>query len=314
MLEGIYCGKENCYDVLELDRSATKRDIAKKYRLLAKKYHPDLHRDAKAKEIASEQFKSLANAYEILKDEGARADYDYMLDNPDEYYANYYRYYRRRVAPQVDVRLVIFVTITIISVVQYYSKWQNYDRAIRSFMMIPKYKNQAIDIAKQDGLLPVNDKRSRKISKAQFEEDKERIIRQIIEEKMDIKGAYAKPTIQDILWIQLITLPYTLFKWFYWYVSWFVRHTILKQPYNDEEKLYIIRKYLKMNPHQFETELETKRDLFFKKELWIRENFDLWFEEERETFKKQLAENTKYKQYRRYIKNHGVGRMTFDDS
>lgn len=267
-----------------------------------------------AKQIAAEQFKLLATAYETLKDEGTRADYDYMLDNPDEYYANYYRYYRRRVAPQVDVRLVIFVTITIISVVQYYSKWQNYERAIRSFMSIQKYKNQAMEIAKSEGLLPKNDKKNRKIPKAQMEQEKERVIKKIIEDKMDIKGAYAKPTLRDILWIQLILLPYSLFKYLYWYLSWFVRHTILQQPFDEEEKLYIIRKYLKMSEHQFESELDTKKDLFLSRELWIRENFDQWFEEEKENVKKQLAENNKYKQYRRYIKNHGIGRMTFDDS
>ena len=39
-------------------------------------------------------FQQIANAYEILKDEESRTDYDYMLDNPDEMYRHYYRYYR----------------------------------------------------------------------------------------------------------------------------------------------------------------------------------------------------------------------------
>jgi DnaJ homolog subfamily C member 25 len=36
-------------------------------------------------------FKRLANAYEILRDDEARKDYDYMLDNPEAYYQHYYR-------------------------------------------------------------------------------------------------------------------------------------------------------------------------------------------------------------------------------
>jgi len=36
----------------------------------------------------------------------------------DEFYYNYYKYYRRRMAPKVDVRIVIVVTISVISVVQ----------------------------------------------------------------------------------------------------------------------------------------------------------------------------------------------------
>lgn len=311
LMEGLYCGKENCYDVLEVTREATKSEIAKNYRRLARQYHPDLHRTQEAKDNAEIQFKIIANAYEILKDEESRTDYDYMLDNPDEYYAHYYRYYRRRVAPKVDVRIVLIVTISIISIVQYYSSWQKYDTAIKYFTTVPKYRNRALDIAKQDGLL--TDKKSKGKNKTSKEET-ENIIRKIIEDKMDIKGAYAKPQIKDILWIQILILPYTIFMYIHWYISWFWRHTVLKQPYSEEEKLYIIRKYLKMGQHQFDSQEDDKIQEYLDKELWIRENFDEWFKEEEEKTKKMLAENNKYKQYRRYMKNHGVGRMTFDDS
>lgn len=310
LLEGIYCGKENCYDVLEVTREVTKSEISRSYRRLAKQYHPDLHRTPEAKEVAETQFKRIANAYEILRDEEARSDYDYMLDNPDEYYAHYYRYYRRRVAPKVDVRIVLVVTISIISAIQYYSGWQRYDTAIKYFMTVPKYRNRALEIAKQEGLLSDTKSNKRKMSK----KDAENVIKKVIEEKMDIKGAYAKPTVTDILWIQIVIFPYTVLKWIYWYISWFIRHTILKHPYDEEEKLYIIRKYLKMGQHQFDSQEDEKKQEFLKKQLWIRDNFDEWYKQEEEHAKKQLAENNKYKQYRRYIKNHGVSRMTFDDS
>lgn len=312
LLEGLYCGKDNCYDILEVTRDASKNEIAKNYRRLAKLYHPDLHRTKEEKLKAEEQFKIIATAYEILKDEESRADYDYMLDNPDAYYAHYYRYYRRRVAPKVDVRIVLFVTITIISGVQYYSSWQRYDTAIKYFMTVPKYRNRALDIAKQDGLLHV-DKRNRK-SKSEQKEELDRIIQKVIEDKMDIKGAYAKPTLFDILWVQLILLPYTIAKYFYWYFSWIWNHTILKKPLSEEEKLYVIRKYMKLGHHQFESLDEEKKQEYLDHKLWVKENFEEWKLEEEERLKKQLAENTKYKQYRRYMKTHGVGRMTFDDS
>lgn len=313
LLDGIYCGKQNCYDVLEVTREATKNEIAKNYRRLARQFHPDLHRDKEAKEIAEEQFKLLANAYEILKDDESRSDYDYMLDNPDQYYAHYYRYYRRRVAPKVDVRIVLVVTISVISIIQYYSGWQRYDSAITYFSMVPKYRNKAQDIAKQEGLLPDNTKRGGKKQKLSKEET-EQVIKKVIEDKMDIKGAYAKPRISDLLWIQLVLLPYTVAKYIYWYTSWIWRHNIMKQPYSEEEKLYIIRKNLKMGQHQFDSQEDEKIQEFLNRELWIRENFDEWFKEQEELTKKQLAESNRYKQYRRYIKNHGVGRMTFDDS
>ncbi|CAG9765108.1 unnamed protein product [Ceutorhynchus assimilis] len=313
LLEGIYCGKENCYDVLQVTREATKSEVARSYRRLARQYHPDLHREKEAKELAEERFKALANAYEIIKDEESRTDYDYMLDNPDQYYAHYYRYYRRRVAPKVDVRIVIVVTISIISIIQYYSGWQRYDTAITYFSTIPKYRNRAQDIAKQEGLLPDNSRKGGKKQKVS-KEDIEQIIKKVIEDKMDIKGAYAKPKITDLVWIQLLILPYTIAIYIYWYCSWIWRHTVLKQPFNEEEKLYIIRKFLKMGQHQFDSQEDEKKQEFLDKGLWIKENFDEWFEEQEEITKKQLAESNRYKQYRRYMKNHGAGRMTFDDS
>ncbi|KAI0214166.1 hypothetical protein LSAT2_000751 [Lamellibrachia satsuma] len=120
-IEGLYCGTENCYELLGItrrDEDQSRNEINKAYRSLARKWHPDRHKTKKAKEEAHEMFMKIANAYEILKDEEARNDYNYMLDNPEEYYAHYYRYYRRRVAPRVDVRLVVAVCITAISLIQ----------------------------------------------------------------------------------------------------------------------------------------------------------------------------------------------------
>lgn len=87
LLAGIYCGEQNCYDVLNVTRDSTKQEISRTYRQFARKFHPD------NRETGDEQmFKVIANAYEILKDDEARRDYDYMLDNPEAYYQNYYRF------------------------------------------------------------------------------------------------------------------------------------------------------------------------------------------------------------------------------
>jgi DnaJ family protein C protein 25 len=33
----------------------------------------------------------VAAAYEVLKEEESRREYDYMLDHPEDFYGNYYR-------------------------------------------------------------------------------------------------------------------------------------------------------------------------------------------------------------------------------
>ena len=81
-----------------------RKEISKAYRKLAQKWHPDMFRSQEDKDIAEKKFHKIAIAYETLRDEESRADYDYMLDHPEEMWRNYYRYYRRRVGPKVDVR------------------------------------------------------------------------------------------------------------------------------------------------------------------------------------------------------------------
>lgn len=322
LLEGLYCGKENCYDVLNVTRDMSVSDIKKAYRRLARIHHPDKHRDEVAKQEAEIKFKEITTAYEILREDDARNDYNYMLDNPSEYYAHYYRYYRRRMTPKVDVRLVVIVTITIVSIIQYYSLWQRYDSAIKYFMTVPKYRYKAMEIAEQQknseaGKSAMNGggktKGRNRMSKAEQREELERTIRKIIEDKMDIKGAYAKPKISDVLWVQLVILPYTIAKYVKWYAGWIWKFTILKRPYGIDEKLYLIRKFMGMGQHQFDGIEDDEKEHYLELELWEKENFLEWKEEKEEEMKKNLAESARHKQYRRYMKNHGPSRMTFED-
>lgn len=63
---------KNFYEVLGISKNATDDEIKKSYRKLALKYHPDRN---KAKD-ATEKFKELSHAYEILSDTQKRQAYD----------------------------------------------------------------------------------------------------------------------------------------------------------------------------------------------------------------------------------------------
>lgn len=63
----------NYYDILGLDKTATKADIKKCYRKLAKKYHPDVNPNDKT---AEEKFKQISEAYRVLSDDKLRERYD----------------------------------------------------------------------------------------------------------------------------------------------------------------------------------------------------------------------------------------------
>lgn len=65
------------YQVLEVAKTASEKEIKQAYRKLARQHHPDLHQgDAKAK--AEETFKLINEAYEVLGDADNRAKYDQL--------------------------------------------------------------------------------------------------------------------------------------------------------------------------------------------------------------------------------------------
>lgn len=313
MIEGIYCGKQNCYEVLGVTRSSVKSEISKAYRALAKKHHPDKARSEEDKAKASEIFKQVANAYEILKDEESRNDYDYMLDNPEEYYRHYYRYYRRHMTPKVDVRLVIGVTIAIVSFIQYFTASQRYHDAITHLATNTKYRNKALIMAQEQGLYDEK-KKVRGKSKSDLKAEKEAAIMKVLQDNLDIRGGYAKPSVTDILVIQLIIFPYTLCKYLFWYARWIYKFRVCNEEYGNEEKYYLIRKYLNHSQAQFDSLEDDEKLEFLKLELWKKDKFDVWKAKKEEEMKIKMADNSKFKMYRRYMKQHGPGRMTFDDS
>jgi curved DNA-binding protein len=60
------------YKILGVERNASEDDIKKAYRKLARKYHPDVSKEANAKE----KFQEVSEAYETLRDKEKRAAYD----------------------------------------------------------------------------------------------------------------------------------------------------------------------------------------------------------------------------------------------
>ena len=62
------------YAVLGVARDAAQDDIKRAYRRMARKYHPDVSKEAQAEE----RFKEVQEAYEVLKDVEKRAAYDQL--------------------------------------------------------------------------------------------------------------------------------------------------------------------------------------------------------------------------------------------
>ena len=73
------------YKTLNVTKTATKDEIKKAYRRLARKYHPDV---SKANN-AEARFKEVSEAYDVLHDKKKRAEYDHLGRGGQNYQSSY---------------------------------------------------------------------------------------------------------------------------------------------------------------------------------------------------------------------------------
>lgn len=76
---------DDYYQVLGVDRLASQGDIAKAYRKLALRHHPDKNGANRA--LAEEKFKDISEAYSVLGDANKRREYD--MSRPDRRHTTY---------------------------------------------------------------------------------------------------------------------------------------------------------------------------------------------------------------------------------
>ena len=71
------------YEILEVSENASQEVIEKAYKVLAKKYHPDLQ-TPENKQMAEQKMKQINEAYDILSDDSKRKIYDEKLKSKRE--------------------------------------------------------------------------------------------------------------------------------------------------------------------------------------------------------------------------------------
>lgn len=79
---------KNYYKILEVNETASSEVIEKAYKVLAKRYHPDLWPKDKIY-IAENKFKEITEAYNVLSNYDLRADYDAQMGFDTNPYNSY---------------------------------------------------------------------------------------------------------------------------------------------------------------------------------------------------------------------------------
>ncbi|PON39437.1 Terminal organelle assembly protein [Parasponia andersonii] len=233
----IYCDEDDCYDLLGVTQSANASEIKKAYYKLSLKYHPDKNPDPESRKL----FVKIANAYEILKDEATREQYDYAIAHPEEVFYNTARYYRAYYGHKTDPRAVLIGLLLVLSGFQYLNQWTRYNQAIDMVKKTPAYKNRllALELERSGGT--TNKKKSNKQMDKKKEEDLSK------ELDLQIKGA-EKPSIWELLGVRFLLLPYTISKLLLWSGHWFWRYKVKQAPYSWEDASYLTQRALRVPP------------------------------------------------------------------
>ncbi|XVE51162.1 hypothetical protein DITRI_Ditri02bG0017100 [Diplodiscus trichospermus] len=206
--------KNSVFSFERVFQNANASEIKKAYYKLSLKYHPDKNPDPESRKL----FVKIANAYEILKDEATREQYDYAIAHPEEVFYNTARYYHAYYGHKTDPRAVLVGVLLILSAFQYLNWWTRYNQAVDMVKKTPAYKNRL---------------------RAQMEEDLSQ------ELELDIKGA-EKPSIWELIGVRFILLPYIIGRLPLWYGCWFWRYKVKRAPYSWEDASYLTRNSLRV--------------------------------------------------------------------
>ncbi|ONK78020.1 uncharacterized protein A4U43_C02F13360 [Asparagus officinalis] len=272
----IYCDEDDCYDLLGVTQSANASEIKKAYYKLSLKHHPDKNPDPESKKL----FVKIANAYEILKDEATREQYDYAIAHPEEVFYNAARYYHAYYGHKTDPRAVLVGLLLVVSALQYLNQCSRYSQAINMVKKTPAFKNKlkALELERSGGV--TNKKKGHKQMDKKVEEDLSN------ELELQIQGA-EKPSMWNLFAVQFLLLPYTLGKILYWQLCWFWRYQIKKASYTWDDACYLTRTCLKLPPEHWENINDQMKDDLVLKRLWEKNNMENYLAEMRKESKRR---------------------------
>eukprot|EP01040_Poterioochromonas_malhamensis_P004843 gene4843-5198_t len=287
----VFCGSYNCYDILGVSSDASPKDIKKAYRKLSLSHHPDKNNADNATEV----FRLITKAHEVLTGNESRPLFDYYLQHPKDYFKVSGQHYYRNL-PKSDVRLILLVVVAFLSWFFHTIQNQKYERVIK-YLKLTTLNNLSLKNGGTKQTLELYRRATElyeeKVKELKAQGDKsagklkmakdplfEKCVDQVVGE-VKIEGGYRKPEWKDLFAYRLVISPYLISMW----VIQYHRRYISKQPLPLEDKIEMSRDMVGLAT--WEDLSEEERQKLIDIEIWKTENYQKWIEEkEAEELKK----------------------------
>lgn len=246
----LFCGQDNCYDLLGVKRNTTKTEIRRVFRRISSELHPDKRPDDAD---AAERFRKIGTAYETLTDDAKRAKYDDFLDNPGKYWQYLVENTKEVYAPKSNVLFVVTLLLGIATLIHWLNMNYSYNDTIRRMKDSQEFKREVTRLMKS--------------KVAATREEAEAMI------NVDIVGL-EKPDWRNLIIFSMFRLPRKLANYLMWNVKWFVQYKIRKVDYSEEDKLYLIRKNMSISDEEWPVVSQKDKKTYLEEELWDKEKCD----------------------------------------
>jgi len=319
-----FCGKFDCYKILGFDYESfgkahpDKSEITKRYRKLSRLWHPDKNKRRDAKQ----RFVKIARAYEVLTDEEARKEYDFMRYNQEAYFKKYGSSVVWAYSPKSNTLLVIIGLLVAGSYISWLiqkQQWQNVadklikatvddlgsgkggtpeskdlrDRALE-ILQEREEKEKEDDTATTNGDTAVKKKKKIKLTasekRTQQADQLRPIVTELVEDIDDFGAGYHKPTWKDLLVVKAANFPVSFAKAISWNAMYAIRR-IQKTPLTDNEREVLTRRAI--GEIHWTSADEDKQKEMIKRDLWVGQNMLDW-EEEQEMKQWSAADRKRY--------------------
>ena len=312
----VFCGQRDCYSLLGVENDANSTTISKAYRKISRATHPDKVRDPSQKANATEQFRIVAKAYEVLSGNETRPNYDYYLEHGSR---SYYRFADGRgvwkALPKTPAWFVIIVALGLASCFWHIVQMQKHKRA-RSLLRRQitekwdKYSGAtdiAINLEKKavklyEGILreskePADKPKLKGLYSSQGRSKiaNDPVFLKVVDDLLDnIEdwGEYYKPERKHLLIVRVCFLPKVLWD----FGARFHRRYVSSVPLSYEEREEMCFEMVGFTTWDNLTAEEKKEAV--ELEVWKSEAYDKW----RETRETKFLNSKKYK---RMVRKYG---------